>query len=670
MTADMRDARAAQRHAELWLEKSLAEVDAVHAVLAYERSSAVGADTGAQAGVSLPASPMDILNTREHSTEVPYPHPPSPAYDNGAGNGSIRGGTTETREAIVGPTAQTPTPTSPTAGHLGMAPVLGGGGGSTKGGDDLAVSVEAHATPTSPGSQTIGILRTPELDTTKPVLFSSTRLRSRMRPTGRGIRLGEDEGTAITAARGGGGGRVDSVCSPPTPTILFGEPAADGESVTWGEGASVGDEGPIRDHANGGATSGTVVAHSSASGGGGRNHDSKPRPENMIIVTQNSGKAGEGVDASMLALLRSEKSRREKAEGRVAELEEMAAAAAAVQKIPPASATTDCADTFRSQVQHGANHCRSGNEGIDICPSLRLHECGTNNGGGGGQQAALPGTPANPEQPNSESYTQFAKMDQERQKVQILGLVREARRKMKLAKDVGSGIGANRCFKENGWSMGAAADGCFPVDERYADYRSWRYCSVPGSNVLGFFTRFLSCFGQSWFSRCGNTSLPQASRVLHHASHKHDIGAIILPAMLPTDRITLPPRHLRCCVVRSAWSVLSPASEVASLIQQFEGKLTRSVEDNAELREFCAHLEGLLALHEGSNGRGDCSAAGRGGAGRRVGAPAGGGRRCGMDGAVTGGDLNRRGSPASVCGQSVGVRRNRAPFPAPFEDWC
>ncbi|CAM9318260.1 unnamed protein product, partial [Ectocarpus fasciculatus] len=41
----------------------------------------------------------------------------------------------------------------------------------------------------------------------------------------------------------------------------------------------------------------------------------------------------------------------------------------------------------------------------------------------------------------------------------------------------------------------------------------------------------------------------------------------------------------------------NPSTEVASLIRQFDEKLTRSQEDNTQLRVFCSHLEGLLAAN-------------------------------------------------------------------------
>lgn len=50
----------------------------------------------------------------------------------------------------------------------------------------------------------------------------------------------------------------------------------------------------------------------------------------------------------------------------------------------------------------------------------------------------------------------------------------------------------------------------------------------------------------------------------------------------------------------SSWneSQINLASEVATLIEQLEGQVTKSASDNVQLRDFCTHLEGLLAARE------------------------------------------------------------------------
>ncbi|CAN0121707.1 unnamed protein product, partial [Hapterophycus canaliculatus] len=149
ITAEIRDARTGQRHAELWLEKCLAEVDAVHAVLAYERS---GAAAGAARGTPKQQTPYPV----DHAMQTPHPsprvhshpHPPSPAYAGGGG----RGGGDGVREAAVGPTAQTPTPESP----MSILAGLGGGAvgiGSSVRGNGVA-GAPASALPVFPVSPT------------------------------------------------------------------------------------------------------------------------------------------------------------------------------------------------------------------------------------------------------------------------------------------------------------------------------------------------------------------------------------------------------------------------------------------------------------------------------------------------------------------------------------
>lgn len=71
---EVREARAAQRHAELWLEKSLAEVDAVHSVLEYSDRT-TGPTT---VPVGVPATPSVTSAAVPHLAQTP--HPPSPAY--------------------------------------------------------------------------------------------------------------------------------------------------------------------------------------------------------------------------------------------------------------------------------------------------------------------------------------------------------------------------------------------------------------------------------------------------------------------------------------------------------------------------------------------------------------------------------------------------------------
>lgn len=118
---------------------------------------------------------------------------------------------------------------------------------------------------------------------------------------------------------------------------------------------------------------------------------------------------------------------------------------------------------------------------------------------------------------------------------------------------------------------------------------------------------------------------------------------------------------------RSAFCQLNPASEVASLIQEFEGKLTRSVDDNAQLRDFCAHLEGLLAVHQEKSGRENppafvvdtCI-------GGFVPSPAG---ACGSRlSKAAGGNGKHSTNPFAACREPFGDRRMRLSFPGSVQD--
>ncbi|CAM9505815.1 unnamed protein product, partial [Ectocarpus sp. 6 AP-2014] len=262
ITAEVRESRAGQRHAELWLEKSLAEVDAVHAVLAYERSAAAAAAAAAVAAAShdAPAQQKQQQQQQEqaphlvdHSMQTPDPtpklhphsHPPSPAYGGGGGaNGSMCN-----PEVAVGPTAQTPTSESPTSilaglggGNGGPAPAAAAGAAAAAA-PPLPAAFPVTTPPTSPiRSRDDSGVRTPDLDVTRPELFSGTRLRSRV--GGRGLGMMTEDGDAasdynygdlaVTTVTRRGGGHQSEILSPPTPTVLFGELAGDGGSTAWG----------------------------------------------------------------------------------------------------------------------------------------------------------------------------------------------------------------------------------------------------------------------------------------------------------------------------------------------------------------------------------------------------------------------------------------------------
>ncbi|CAM9819206.1 unnamed protein product [Scytosiphon promiscuus] len=302
ITAEIRDARTGQRHAELWLEKCLAEVDAVHAVLAYERS-------GAAAGA--------------HNT--PVQQTPGSVGDSRAA---------EVREAAVGPTAQTPTPESPMSILAGLGGGAVGIGGSIRA--DGAPGAPASALPAFPVSPTSPIRsrddsgsRTPlSGDLTTQELFSTTRLRSGVGGRGRGVGLGDSDGAddggdfvATTELRGGGRGDRRELFSPPTPTVLFGELAGDGAATTWGTEIprGGGDGGSAATAAAAAMAMG--MAPTLAKNDGGKNSDGG-----------RNSRAREDVAASLMSMLRQETSKRKEAEARMAALEAALADATTAQQ--------------------------------------------------------------------------------------------------------------------------------------------------------------------------------------------------------------------------------------------------------------------------------------------------------------------------------------------------
>lgn len=87
------------------------------------------------------------------------------------------------------------------------------------------------------------------------------------------------------------------------------------------------------------------------------------------------------------------------------------------------------------------------------------------------------------------------------------------------------------------------------------------------------FGKFADCMLSTHDSRNETTNPP---------SFRRSLGFCFLPPPSKTDG-------------SSPCSLADPPSAVASLIQQFDGKLAQVADDNAQLRVFCTHLEGLLA---------------------------------------------------------------------------
>lgn len=112
----------------------------------------------------------------------------------------------------------------------------------------------------------------------------------------------------------------------------------------------------------------------------------------------------------------------------------------------------------------------------------------------------------------------------------------------------------------------------------------------------------------------------------------------------------------------SSCGTSNPSTEVASLIRQFDEKLTRSLEENTQLRVFCSHLEGLLAANP---------APGTGGGARAgVGLPTGG--CCSANGANGGAGIKCRPNPPFSLRREPPPggkgRRSAAALAEPFQD--
>ncbi|CAB1110793.1 unnamed protein product [Ectocarpus sp. CCAP 1310/34] len=533
ITAEVRESRAGQRHAELWLEKSLAEVDAVHAVLAYERSAvaAAAASHNALAQQKQQQQQQQAPYPVDHSMHTPDPtpklrphsHPPFPAY--GGGGGAT--GSMCSPEVAVGPTVQTPTPESPTSIVAGLG---GGDGGPAAAAAASAVAATAPpqpaafpaTPPTSPiRSRHDSGVETPDLDVTRPELFSATRLRSRVGGRGLGM-MTEDvdaasdynyDDLAVTTVTRRGGGHQSEVLSPPTPTVLFGELAGDSGSTTW----------RVSSTAAAAARPPHVV--SGGDDGGGVDSINGPPPADATAIVKgsnnsssssssSSSKVREDVAASLLSMLRLETSKRKQAEARAAELEAASAAATAAAAV----ATTEAEETATAtpsspplDVDKGI--LGGGRVGVGVFNGGVVRPCDeqAHGSGGGAPMAGNDDGQQQPKQPYPDWFAHYARVGQEKQEAEILRLVRDAREKM-----------------VSGGGGGGGGQGC-----------GGKPASAGGGGPLGVESSTSSSGGG-----CGTSN---------------------------------------------------PSTEVASLIRQFDEKLSRSLEENTQLRVFCSHLEGLLA---------------------------------------------------------------------------
>lgn len=115
----------------------------------------------------------------------------------------------------------------------------------------------------------------------------------------------------------------------------------------------------------------------------------------------------------------------------------------------------------------------------------------------------------------------------------------------------------------------------------------------------------------------------------------------------------------------------------------FEGTLARSNDDNAQLRDFCTHLEGLLATHGSGDAVGE-----NGGVGRTITVDGFGVTECTSSAPFTVADgkrgpfvhhRHRQDRTASTCypihGESmaevaVGADKRGSPLPWPYQQLC
>lgn len=487
---DVRDARVAQRHAELWLEKSLTEVDALHAILEHSDRTALG-----DAATGTCAAPTPT-NTVDPSAQTP--HPPSPDFARTRVNsGEER---QQQTHVAVGPGAQTPRPPSPVVIRRVDAG-LGSGGGPVAVGGGAAIGGGHYASPA--GSQISPVL-TPDLrDTTMPLLFSASKRLGCSAGTERDWKEGND--CALNDDIEGGKGRRGSrgsrtrfnSSSPPTPTVLFEDMGMERPGVSergHGNGSMSSSHEKIYFSLNGAAHEkeanailgakvnggGNTLYHGPAGPGASKNGHT-PSELNGPPHAEANGKSGGTYNKAALLLLwhsfflRYEISRREKAEARAAQLE-VEFNHAAIEKAAAsgdADPTDDQGEPLQAPRIGQATNSRLTSEDTASgmindarqCKGCCCCACG----GGGHHSLALPGaTCTSISGATADCYAHFARLDQERQKRKILDLVREARSKMNMSgKEAGNGAGAGpgSWIKEAAINSGGGGGRRLPVEK-------------------------------------------------------------------------------------------------------------------------------------------------------------------------------------------------------------
>lgn len=336
---DVGDARAAQRHAELWLEKSFAEVDAVHALLTFEYTEEFPSECLERLAAKLPQSAQSKAAT----------------------------GSTAKRSACSSVAHSTAV--------------------------ENATQFPISPSPTSNSNY----LETPELDTTVSTMFSNTRLPVREGASGWN---GNDTVTPSNV-RGRRSRTHGEKFSPPTPTVLFKEPA----SETRGDlpetksyeirepGISNGVPKGVLKHVNG------VVELPSKNQKNISSDVSIGQAQDDLKTCEGSAPSPSSILLWHTFVLRYEMSRREKAEARASELEAEAEAAHKSEAVD--------SNGPRPSPARGEN-----GEGVE---SGECRRC----------QYSSPVSNV-----NRDHCLDFVHLNRERQVKMIMGLVREARVKM------------------------------------------------------------------------------------------------------------------------------------------------------------------------------------------------------------------------------------------------
>lgn len=415
--AEVREAHAAQRHTELWLEKSLAEVDAVTAMLEYERSMANGANGTCAPKFSVSNMHTPLVQQKKHDQ---YQYMSPPVFHEGG----------DASDAAVTPNLEAASPTVAAAVE-----------GST------AVVETPLSIPQPPMQESFPI--TPDLGTTAgSTLPAAVHTHTKVGEDGRGSGSARDEAAEAETEVEGVGRQEREFCSPPTPTVLFAEPSVNGKSKAGVERTATRSGG----HQNMAPNNSTAVIVGGKIALSGKA---------SVQVAQDEENRGIDNTASIMSLLLSETRKRAEAEARIAQLERETAMAIAV-----AAASASVADEGTALERVGMARKSHANRfvGAQARESSGTGRSTAGDDVGGSCSFIRPHQNGDHGQLNPETYLRFARMDQGRQRAKILGLVRDARKKMQmLRKKEASAIGGfdwglefeDGCAQDAEWAGGS-----------------------------------------------------------------------------------------------------------------------------------------------------------------------------------------------------------------------